>query len=270
MKTRVLELNASDERGISIVREKIKNFARTTVSTAVKSVPPRLSFSLMSLALTRDRGFPCPPYKIIILDEADSMTQDAQSALRRTMETYSKITRFCLICNYVTRIIEPLTSRCAKFRFKPLDASSTRSRIEHIAEAEGVPMETGVVDALVRTAEGDLRKAITYLQTAARMLPAGGEEGGEDVVMGGTGVVSVEGIEEIAGVVPGELIERLLHVCLPGKIGLYSRVAPVVEEIVAEGWSAGAVVTQVHSRSLASISFPFLHCLPLLAFSIRG
>jgi DNA polymerase III delta prime subunit len=97
MKTRVLELNASDERGISIVREKIKNFARVTVSTSVKYV---------HLVLWPDawcRGYPCPPYKIIILDEADSMTQDAQSALRRTMETYSRITRFCLICNYVTR-----------------------------------------------------------------------------------------------------------------------------------------------------------------------
>jgi replication factor C subunit 2/4 len=97
MKTRVLELNASDERGISIVREKIKNFARVTVSSSVK-----LLYRSTELI---NRGYPCPPYKIIILDEADSMTQDAQSALRRTMETYSKITRFCLICNYVTRFV---------------------------------------------------------------------------------------------------------------------------------------------------------------------
>src|SRR5437762_10702122 len=87
IKTRVLELNASDERGISIVRQKVKDFARMQLSH-----PPSAAY--------RER-FPCPPYKIIVLDEADSMTQDAQSALRRTMETYSKITRFCLVCNYV-------------------------------------------------------------------------------------------------------------------------------------------------------------------------
>lgn len=88
-RNRVLELNASDERGISIVREKIKNFARQT---------PRAQ------AIASDgKTYPCPPYKIIILDEADSMTQDAQGALRRIMETYAKITRFCLVCNYVTR-----------------------------------------------------------------------------------------------------------------------------------------------------------------------
>jgi len=85
-RARVLELNASDERGISIVREKIKIFARQT--------PKRTP---------EDSQYPCPPYKIVILDEADSMTQDAQGALRRIMETHSRITRFCLVCNYVTR-----------------------------------------------------------------------------------------------------------------------------------------------------------------------
>lgn len=89
-KSRVLELNASDERGISVVREKIKTFARET---------PRHNPGVASDGIS----YPCPPYKLVILDEADSMTQDAQSALRRIMETYSRITRFCLVCNYVTR-----------------------------------------------------------------------------------------------------------------------------------------------------------------------
>ena len=88
-RARVLELNASDERGISIVREKIKNFARQT---------PRAE-----TIASDGKKYPCPPYKIIILDEADSMTQDAQAALRRIMENYARITRFCLVCNYVTR-----------------------------------------------------------------------------------------------------------------------------------------------------------------------
>jgi replication factor C subunit 2/4 len=95
-RARVLELNASDERGISIVREKIKNFARQT---------PRAE----SIASDGKR-YPCPPYKIIILDEADSMTQDAQAALRRIMENYARITRFCLVCNYVTRYVRRLKS----------------------------------------------------------------------------------------------------------------------------------------------------------------
>lgn len=90
-RNRVLELNASDERGISIVREKIKNFARQT---------PRAQ-----TIASDGKTYPCPPYKIIILDEADSMTQDAQGALRRIMETYARITRFCLVCNYVTRSV---------------------------------------------------------------------------------------------------------------------------------------------------------------------
>lgn len=108
MRNRVLELNASDERGISIVREKIKTFAKASVSPPDPYVLPvsskMLGVSTQKLiSILMRSNFPSPPYKIIILDEADSMTQDAQSALRRIMETYSRITRFCLICNYVTR-----------------------------------------------------------------------------------------------------------------------------------------------------------------------
>ena len=136
IKTRVLELNASDERGISIVREKVKDFARMQLSNTPAG-PAGVEYK---------KRYPCPPYKIIILDEADSMTQDAQSALRRTMETYSKITRFCLICNYVTRIIDPLASRCSKFRFKALEGGNARGRLSDIAGREGVKMEDGVVD----------------------------------------------------------------------------------------------------------------------------
>jgi replication factor C subunit 2/4 len=114
-KQRILELNASDERGIQVIREKVKTFAQGAVGER------------------KTAGYPCPRFKIIILDEADTMTPDAQSALRRIMELYSKVTRFCLICNYVTRIIEPLASRCAKFRFRPLPVSSMVSRMTQIA-----------------------------------------------------------------------------------------------------------------------------------------
>jgi len=249
MKGRVLELNASDERGISIVREKVKDFARMQLTNP----PPGY----------RDR-YPCPPFKIIILDEADSMTQDAQSALRRTMETYSKITRFCLICNYVTRIIDPLASRCSKFRFKSLDQGNARRRLEAIAEKEGVRLEEGTVDALIRCSEGDLRKAITFLQSSARLV--GAVEKGDDDDAGdkmdldddkssSNRAVTVKIVEDIAGVIPGTTIERLQKAMQPRSAGAtYQAVAKVVEEMVADGWSASQVVSQVNPPC----SYPFL------------
>lgn len=108
------------------------------------------------------------------------MTRDAQSALRRTMETYTKVTRFCIICNYVTRIIEPITSRCAKFRYKPLSTESMSRRLEEICAGERValaeaekPGGEGTLDAIMALADGDMRKSITLLQTANRLVGKG-------------------------------------------------------------------------------------------------
>lgn len=233
IKSRVLELNASDERGISIVREKVKNFARQQLTNPLPG--------------SKDK-YPCPPFKIIILDEADSMTQDAQSALRRTMETYSKITRFCLICNYVTRIIDPLASRCSKFRFKSLDQGNAKLRLEEIAETEGVPLEDGVIDTLIRCAEGDLRKAITYLQSAARLVGAGTQKDqeGDEAMDVDKKAVTVKIIEDIAGVIPDKTIEGLVEAIRPKTSGnSYQAISKSVEDLVADGWSAGQVVNQV-------------------------
>jgi replication factor C subunit 2/4 len=243
IKTRVLELNASDERGISIVREKVKDFARMQLSNP-PSGPAGEEYR---------KKYPCPPYKIIILDEADSMTQDAQSALRRTMETYSKITRFCLICNYVTRIIDPLASRCSKFRFKSLDGSNARKRLENIAAMEKVKLDDGVVDTLIRCAEGDLRKAITFLQSAARLAGAEQSKPDDDAMdvddQATARSVSVRSVEEIAGVVPDRTVGRLIQAIQPNnRASVYDAVSRVVQDLVAEGWSATQLVSQLYER----------------------
>ncbi|BFZ55866.1 Subunit of heteropentameric Replication factor C (RF-C) [Savitreella phatthalungensis] len=251
VKSRVLELNASDERGISIVREKVKNFAKATV--------------------TADRTggeYPCPAYKIIVLDEADSMTQDAQAALRRTMETYSRITRFCLVCNYVTRIIEPLASRCSKFRFKPLDQNDTAARLTHIAREESLTMEDGAVEELVRCSEGDLRRAITYLQSAARLVgghagrltTTAGDGDGEDAEMldvDGDAVrqsttITKASIIAIAGLIDPTVITTLFDVCIDRDRLKFQQVDGAVRSLVREGYSAGQILSQLHDTVVSS------------------
>lgn len=225
MKSRVLELNASDERGISIVRDKIKNFARTVVSRPSEA--------------TRAK-YPCPPYKIIILDEADSMTADAQSALRRTMENYSTITRFCLICNYVTRIIDPIASRCSKFRFRPLDQENTIERLQYIAKNENVPYEDGVLETLLSSSEGDLRKAITLLQSAAKL-----QQSDQSLAK-----VTVESINEISGTLPEDVVDNIFTTIMtPGQSSTkFTTIVSAVENLIKNGWSGAQLLTQIHDK----------------------
>lgn len=144
---RVLELNASDERGIGVVRKKVKTFAQGSLSMNSKM----------------------PAFKLIILDEADSMTQDAQSALRRMIENYSKVTRFCLICNYVSRIIEPVASRCAKFRFQPLEKDAMLKRLAFVADQEHIQTDECVFHTILDHSDGDMRKAINLLQSSYQL-----------------------------------------------------------------------------------------------------
>ncbi|KAJ4287208.1 nuclear protein localization protein 4 [Kalmusia sp. IMI 367209] len=271
MKSRVLELNASDERGISIVRAKVKDFARQQLSVAPSHnimIEDKEAEGGVKQVRYRDK-YPCPPFKIIVLDEADSMTQDAQSALRRTMETYSKMTRFCLVCNYVTRIIDPLASRCSKFRFKSLDQGNAVKRVEDIAKLEGVTLDQGVSEELVRVAEGDLRKAITFLQSAARLVGAVQKESAStgkrkaravvedddemDIDSAPSSIsVTAAHIAEIAGVIPETTLESLTTAIFPSAQSQiqYNKIAKVVENMIAEGWSAAQTVGQLYERVL--------------------
>jgi len=140
----ILELNASDERGIDVVRETVKTFAR------VRSIGE-------------------VPFKIMILDEADNMTSDAQQALRRTMERYTETCRFILCANYSGKIIEPIQSRCAPFRFTFLPREEHDKHLKQIAEKEKVKLLNDGLDAIFETCNGDLRRAINTLQAAASM-----------------------------------------------------------------------------------------------------
>lgn len=217
-KDRILELNASDERGIQVIRDKVKTFAQRTAGNV------------------RNDGKACPPFKIIILDEADSMTGAAQSALRRTMEKESHSTRFCLICNYVSRIIEPLTSRCTKFRFKSLGEEKIIQRLEYICEEEDMKAEKAVLVKLVEASGGDLRRAITSLQSVMRLKGKGIE-------------VTIDDVLEVTGIVPDYWLHDLMEVC---KTQDYTKAEEFVEKFMMEAYSTTQVIDQLNERIIYS------------------
>ena len=168
----LLEMNASDERKLESIRSKVKQFARTSPYGNAK-------------------------FKIIFLDEADALTHDAQGALRRIMEQYAQTCRFILSCNYSSKIIEPIQSRCAVFRFRPLPDSEVMNQVIDVAKTEGVSLANDAAEALVRISQGDLRKAITALQVAAALETN----------------VSRELIYETSATAPPETLHQYLMAC---------------------------------------------------------
>ena len=206
-----IELNASDERGIDVVRNKIKNFARTAPLHA--------------------------QFKIIFLDEADALTPDAQSALRRTMESYSMSCRFILSCNYSSKIIEPIQSRCAIYRFKPVQDADIQSRIQYIADKEGITLNEGASAAISAIANGDLRKAINVLQSSAVI----NENIDENLVY------------QITSTAKPEDINLLIHTAMDGN---FMDALIILDSFLLEqGLSAVDIINQIH-RAVFDLDIP--------------
>jgi len=202
-----MELNASDARGIDVIRTTVKEFARIATISEV-------------------------PFKILVLDEADNMTADAQHALRRTMERYTDTCRFILSCNYSGRIIEPIQSRCAIFRFVPLSEEDVAGYLKTVAEKEHVRLEEKGLYALTEASEGDLRKAINTLQAAASM----GYPIDEKVVY------------EIVGKAKRGDIQELLEIAMGGDF-IKAR-GKLRSMLVQQGLSGKDVLKQIHSEIL--------------------
>lgn len=201
------ELNASDERGIDVVRGKIKEFARTS---------PLGSGS----------------FKIIFLDEADALTSDAQSALRRTMEKYTVTCRFILSCNYSSKIIEPIQSRCAIFRFRPLRDEDIKSYLSSIAEKESIELADDGLDAIIYVSQGDLRRAINSFQVAATLSTE----------------INADSIYQAASTARPELVRELIETALQGDF-MKSR-GLLDDLLIHQGLSGEDIIKQIHKAAL--------------------
>ncbi len=198
----MLELNASDERGIETIRTKVKEFARSRT-------PPGV------------------PFKIVLLDEADNMTADAQQALRRLMEMYTATTRFILIANYPSKIIEPIQSRCAVFRFTPLKKEDVVARLKWICEQEHCQYDEEALETIYEISEGDMRKAINILQAAAAL-----------------GKVTVEAVYKVVGLAHPREIRELIKLALDGQ---FTEARKRLRELMINyGLSGTDVIKQIH------------------------
>lgn len=206
------ELNASDERGIGIIRGKIKNFART--------------------APIGDN-----PFKIIFLDEADSLTSDAQAALRRTIERYTHICRFILSVNYSSKIIEPIQSRCTVFRFRPLQPEDIKNYMRKIAQKEKLEITADGLETLIYVSRGDLRKAINVLQVGASISKK----------------ITADLLYETSATAKPEDIKRLIDTALKGDFTKSRNL--LYELLITYGLSGEDIIKQIH-RAIFDIAIP--------------
>lgn len=201
----VLEKNASDERGIDVIRGAIKDFARTKPLGDV-------------------------PYKIIILDEADALTTDAQHALRRTMESFTNTSRFILIANYSSKIIEPIQSRCSVFRFKMLDEQHIRKFVERIVDGEKLKITEDAIKAIIEISEGDLRKVTNLLQTSAVA----------------DGKITEDVVYEIASRAKPSDVKDMLSLALEGNFKKARE--KLFDLILKQGLSGSDIVSEIHRQ----------------------
>lgn len=199
-----LELNASDARGIDTVRTNIKHFCRLKAVGA--------------------------PFRIVFLDEVDNMTKDAQHALRREMEMYTKTASFVLSCNYSSKIIDPIQSRCAIFRFAPVKGTQIIQRLEKIADAENLNIKRNAIESIVYFAEGDLRKAINILQASAST----------------TDEITEDSIHEIVSKAKPQDVRKIVNKALNGDF--LSARDLLREVMVIQGTSGEDMITQIYQE----------------------
>lgn len=204
-KSNVLEKNASDERGIDVIRGAVKDFARTKSIGEV-------------------------PYKIIILDEGDALTQEAQQALRRTMETFTNVSRFILIANYSSKIIEPIQSRTAVFRFKPLTDTDVKNYIERVAQNEKLKVSDDAIAAIYELSEGDLRKVANLLQSAASL----GEK------------ITADVIYDVASRAKPDSVKKMMEAALKGNFD--DARGMLQDMILKQGLAGGDIIREIHRQ----------------------
>jgi len=213
-KTFTLELNASDERGINTVRDRIKGFSRYS----------RASFGNV-------------PFALIVLDESDQMTRPAQTALRRIMETSSRTSRFILICNYSNKIIEPIQSRCAIFRFSKLNEKAMVEHIKNIAKKEKILLSAKVAEKIIEYSNGDLRYAINALQTASAY---------------GEGEITEKTVLQVVGEASPKQVQLMLSRALSGN---FLEARKTMYDLIGQYGFSGSEIVQQIQRELMKVSY---------------
>lgn len=227
-----LELNASDARGIDVVRDQIKTFV------SVKQL-----FNTSSTD-----GQP----KLVILDEADNMTQIAQFALRRMIEQYAPNARFILICNYSSKIIPALQSRCTKLRFAPLTEEQIVGRLRFVAKSENLELTEDGAKAIVTVGNGDMRKVLNIFQTTS---------------MGHKGAIDAKAVYDSTGVPPPEDIDQFLQTLMNGAVSLPAGLEQLKELLHKKGYALDDFLQLLHKRLVVQ-DLPLksrLHLTPILA-----